>query len=341
MGGAEWMALPGDVAPNQTIDIGVNLTAPGAPGEYQGYWQLQTPDGTTFGIGPSSTGNLWVKIRAIAPALPTVTARPGTQATLTAAARSATAPAAAVSPLRPTRTPTLTIEFAASACRAQWQANDGILSCPGKEGQVGGYVLPLKQDKLEDGTTTTLPTLLTVPSSSKDGYILGLYPQYLVENGDHFQAAVGCEANALSCSVLFRLSYLDASGAPHDLWSLGEFYDGKAFPLDLDLSPLAGQPVRLVLSVNSLGSAAGDRALWVGPHIAHFEASAAQIDATATATVAVPSATAGSTSTPASTPTMITASTATASSVPGTTAPSTPSILESIISFFRHLFSGK
>ena len=38
-----------------------------------------------------------------------------------------------------------------------------------------------------------------------------------------------------------------------DFWAFGEQYDGKYFTVDLDLSPLAGQDVKFVLSVLSLG----------------------------------------------------------------------------------------
>lgn len=37
------------VAPGDTIDISVSMRAPGAPGTYQGNWQLQTADGQWFG----------------------------------------------------------------------------------------------------------------------------------------------------------------------------------------------------------------------------------------------------------------------------------------------------
>jgi hypothetical protein len=307
-----------------------------------------------FGIGPSAAGNLWVKIRTVAPALaaatsspagpatiPALTAGLGAQPTGTAAAPSVAASATAALLLRPTSTPSLMTDLVGSACNAQWQGNDGTRTCPGQEGDAGGYVLPLTLGQLEGGTTVSLPTLLTVPSSSKDGYVLGLYPQYLVESGDHFQATVGCEANSLACSVLFRLSYLDSSGAPHDLWSLGEFYDGKYFVLDVDLSALAGQQVRLVLSVNSLGSATGDRALWVGPRIAHFDAGATAVSMPPTAAVARVSATPGPTSTASATPRVVVLPTATPSPTPKGSAPSIPQILQSIVSFFTQLFSGR
>ena len=68
---------------------------------------------------------------------------------------------------------------------------------------------------------------------------------------------LGCELGAQLCSVLFRVSYLDTMGAAHDLWTVGEFLDGHHVDLDLDLSDLAGQQIRIVLSVSNLGSSDG------------------------------------------------------------------------------------
>ena len=50
MGGSASLALPGLVHPGETIDLSVNLTAPGAEGGYIGYWLLRNNDGVLFGI---------------------------------------------------------------------------------------------------------------------------------------------------------------------------------------------------------------------------------------------------------------------------------------------------
>jgi hypothetical protein len=53
----------GTVAPGQTIDVSVNLTAPGSTGTYKGNWKLREPGGAVFGL---STGPFWVQIKATA-----------------------------------------------------------------------------------------------------------------------------------------------------------------------------------------------------------------------------------------------------------------------------------
>lgn len=62
MGGPDVVALGGNVAPGQTVDISVNLTAPATPGTYQGNWMLRNPAGVFFGIGPEGNAYFWVKI---------------------------------------------------------------------------------------------------------------------------------------------------------------------------------------------------------------------------------------------------------------------------------------
>ncbi len=51
------VTVPGVVAPGQSIDISVDLAAPGAPGTYKGYWQMRSPQGVNFGE------TIWVKVR--------------------------------------------------------------------------------------------------------------------------------------------------------------------------------------------------------------------------------------------------------------------------------------
>jgi hypothetical protein len=64
MGGpASQQLTAGTVAPGQTIDISVNLTAPASAGTYKGNWKLREPGGQTFGL---STGAFWVQIKASA-----------------------------------------------------------------------------------------------------------------------------------------------------------------------------------------------------------------------------------------------------------------------------------
>ena len=55
----------GTVAPGQTVDVSVNLTAPDTAGTYKGYFKLKSSDGAVFGIGASGTNPFWTEIKAV------------------------------------------------------------------------------------------------------------------------------------------------------------------------------------------------------------------------------------------------------------------------------------
>ena len=69
LGGPATVSFPaGTVAPGQTVDLSVSLTAPLTTGTYRGYWRLRNPAGGVFGIGPAGDGAFWVEIDAISAA---------------------------------------------------------------------------------------------------------------------------------------------------------------------------------------------------------------------------------------------------------------------------------
>ncbi|HSR19852.1 MAG TPA: NBR1-Ig-like domain-containing protein [Anaerolineales bacterium] len=61
LGGAYVYNFPGVAAPKDTVEIPIQLYAPSATGSYAGYWKIQAPDGTIFGVGEYDQ-SLWVKI---------------------------------------------------------------------------------------------------------------------------------------------------------------------------------------------------------------------------------------------------------------------------------------
>ena len=69
MGGTTSVRLPGYVAPGQTADVSVTLTAPLEPGDYAGYWMLRNPSGALFGAGDHANKPLFVDIEVIRPSL--------------------------------------------------------------------------------------------------------------------------------------------------------------------------------------------------------------------------------------------------------------------------------
>ncbi|MCX7755552.1 MAG: NBR1-Ig-like domain-containing protein [Anaerolineales bacterium] len=230
MGAPTLVNLPWRVEPGAMVDVTVNAVAPASPGQYRSDWILRNASGQLFGIGPKADKPFWMLINVIG-----------------------TPPQASSG-----------YDFAANLCAAEWRSGAGILACPFSEGDARGFALT-RPARMEDGTTTD-PAILTHPQNKYDGYLQGTFPTFTVQPGDRFQAIVGCEHNT-SCYVTFRLEYLTPGGAPRIFWKWSEKNEGKTYRVDLDLSPLAGQSVRFVLTTLAAGPATNDRAVWGAPRI--------------------------------------------------------------------------
>jgi hypothetical protein len=268
MHGPAAVNLPADVRAGQTVDVSVSLSAPTNNGEYQGYWRLRNASGTHFGIGAQAQGAFWVSIRVAG-------------STYTA------------------------YDFARKFCDAAWQNNNRDLPCPGSEGESKGYAVEIENVTLENGRSQGDPGLLTVPRDVYNGAISGQYPAIKIREGDHFQARVNCAHDARSCNVIFSLYYRIGAGDIQSLGHWNEVYEGNFYPIDLDLSTLAGNSVKFILSVTSNGAFDQDRAVWVGPQIARL-------------------GTPPNTDTPTASPTSTPSGTATASATFTSTSTSTP-----------------
>lgn len=233
MGAVTPVKLPTSVAPNQTIELSLNLTAPNAAGNYRGYFFFKNAAGNFFGIGLQGNRPFWLSI-SVPNTLPPTSANG--------------------------------YDFVAHACEAQWSGGAGPLGCPDIS-PTNGTIGIVNNPRLENNTVDSRPGLLTVPSTAYNGYIQGVYPPFAVQAGDHFKSIVNCEYNQRSCYVVFRLDYQIDNGPVQNLWAFGERYEGLYYQADIDLTPLAGQNVKFILGANANGSPYGDRAIWVAPGI--------------------------------------------------------------------------
>jgi hypothetical protein len=100
-----------------------------------------------------------------------------------------------------------------------------------------------------------------------DGFIQGVFPAFAVQSGDRFQATIGCQDAATACYVTYRLDYQIGTGAVSTFWTFRERYDGLTYNVNVNLSSLAGQNVKFILTILAAGSASGDRAVWIAPRI--------------------------------------------------------------------------
>jgi hypothetical protein len=262
MGAPSSIQFPANVAPGQTVDLSLPMTAPSTAGSYRGYWIFQNATGASFGVGPQGNQPWFVDILVSG-----ATVTPSPSATLSPEADT---PTATQTPGGVTATPGpgIVYDFAALACTADWSGGQGLLPCPGIDGDPNGFVIKLNNPRLESGATDTRPGLLTAPRNVHNGYIQGFYPLFHVQNGDRFRSSISCEGIAMDCYVAFRLDYEVVGEPVRTFWGpFLEHYDGLFDSLDIDLSPLAGKDVRFILTVLSVGPASGDRPLWLGPVI--------------------------------------------------------------------------
>ncbi|MCZ2127075.1 MAG: hypothetical protein LC099_04785 [Anaerolineales bacterium] len=267
MGGPDSALIPASVAPGQTVDVTLNLTSPNAAGTYRGYWMLKNNTGVPFGIGADGAKSFWVEIKTSG----------------TSGGANTPAPTAPAGTSVPPATPAAgtVYDFAANVCTAHWYSGAGELPCPGTDGDNKGFVLISNPSRLENGTNDPRTGLLTFPQNQNNGYIQGIYPSYLVKDGDKFRATIGCEHGATSCYVVFRFDYsISGTSSIQTFWAFVEKYEGGVYNVDIDLSPLAGKNIRPILTILSTGSPTGDRALWTGPII--YNASGAGVPPTAT-----------------------------------------------------------
>ena len=228
LGGPASVNLPNSVAPGQTVDVTVNLTAPNPAGNYIGFWKFKNASGVLFGIGTSANRSWWVEINVSQPY-------------------------------------GVIYDFTANLCSANVRNETQKLPCPGADGDANGFALTLNNPVLENGVPALAPGILMSPHQIFDGFTFAIFPPMTFLRGDLFQATLGCQNGAFSCLARYVLQYKTDSGAGFTLWNWDEKYDGLSYNASVNLNPLDGQTVSLILGVRAIGSPTGDRALWIHP----------------------------------------------------------------------------
>ncbi|MBT3313078.1 MAG: hypothetical protein HN855_02650 [Anaerolineae bacterium] len=225
--------LPGNVAPNQTIDLSVTLKAPNKLGGYRGDWMLVNSSGTRFGIGVNGENSFWVFIRVMG-----------------------------------FENPKLVYDFAANLCRADWLSSSGKLPCPGTSSATEGFVFLSDYPRLENRQENEW-TILAHPNNASKGWVSGIYPEFVIAPNQHFIAWVGCLADSKGCNVIFRLDMKNLkTGVIKNLGIWYEIYDGKVTKIDIDLSQHAEKHVQFILTIQvNGGTPERANAFWFVPGI--------------------------------------------------------------------------
>jgi hypothetical protein len=228
--------LPSKVLPGKSIQISLEQIAPKTPGTYQGFWMLSNKSGDTFGIGDEADQPFKNKITVLN--------------------------------VDPSNRYDLLLKY----CQATWWNSKGeIIKCPGEPRQITGFVLLSTQPILENGPSDK-PVLWVHTNNNLEGSISGKYPAFLVKDGDHFKAKVGCISGYPKCNVTFKLQYRIGSGSNQTLGTWKEQYGGGITTINVDLSPLAGQNVQFILrmaSTNNYPESA--QGFWMNPRITYIQ----------------------------------------------------------------------
>jgi len=234
LGAQNSISLPGNVAPGQTVDLPVQMTAPNQSGRFKGYWKLRNASGALFGVGSSGENSIYVDVNISGYTI-------------------------------------LGFDFLEKYCTADWKNDSQNLPCPGTDGDNKGFVLVLNSPKTENGTAQN-KGLVTHPQIVKDGMISGKYPEFTIQSGDRFQASINCLYKANDCNMIFKLQYQIGNGAVQTLGQWNEIYEGQSYSVNVDLNAFNGQKVKFILTVLANGSAHEDYALWIAPRISRLSA---------------------------------------------------------------------
>jgi Ig-like domain from next to BRCA1 gene len=238
MGAPASTPLTGNVAPGQTVDLSVTLTAPTDGGTYRGDYKLRNASNVVFGLG-NANNPFFVQIK-----VPVATG--------------------------------LLFDFISQASKAAWVSSVGnapgtTLAFNGADDDPNGTAKIKDSVKLENGTTTG-KVLLTFPKHENDGNVSGLYPAYAVQSGDHLKGNIGFMLNSGDVcgagNATFQVVYLEGS-TTNLLQEWQQKCDGKLTNIDIDLSGLKGKTVQFGLVVKANGDFTDDWAVWNSLRIVH------------------------------------------------------------------------
>lgn len=225
----------GAVAPGETVDASVTLTAPDTGGTYRGEWKLRNAADVIFGLGDNNKA-FWVQIKV-----------------------------GVISGIG--------FDFLVQASSAAWTGSIGSnpgtpLTFDGDDNDPNGVAKIKDNLKLENGATSG-KVLLTYPKHDNDGVVSGLFPAYTVQNGDHFKARLGFWAQGGICGagkVKYQLVYSE-SGSLHLLGEWSKTCDGKLLAVDVNLSSLKGKTIQFGFILLADGAFQDDWAIWNSPRV--------------------------------------------------------------------------
>lgn len=237
MDGKAAIPLASSVKPGETIDVSVELKAPEKEGNYAGYWMLRNDQDKLFGLGENANSSFWVKIEVIgfdSDAVPSEK---------------------------------YTFDFAAKICKADWESSfDEVrLPCGDDSASLDAWAAILMQPKFENGYQDDERTIVMHLDGEKNDWMQGFYPEYTIENGDHFRTLIGCIDGNEDCDATISLD-MRVDGSIKNLGKWDEVYDGKVRSIDVDLSSYAGKKVVMIIGISNRSETVSE-IFWLAPRI--------------------------------------------------------------------------
>jgi hypothetical protein len=238
MGAPDAVPLVGSVAPGQTIDVSVTLTAPTTGGTYRADFKLRNASNATFGIGPQNEP-FYVQV-----SVPVASG--------------------------------IVFDFISQAANATWVSGAGDtldtnLPFGGTDDDANGTAAIRDGVKLETGAISG-KVLLTIPKHDDNGLTVGTFPTYTVQSGDHLRARLGfltnADGNCGEGNVIFQIGYVEGNTF-HLIDEWEKTCSGNFVQVDLDLSDLRGKTVKFVLAALANGSIQDDWAIWNSARVEH------------------------------------------------------------------------
>ena len=228
--GGDPITLPKKVVPGDTVEISIEMKAPGPKGRYESYWIFKTDQGKKFGVGANFDQPFAVKITV-----------PG------------------IKPAKP-------FDFAHEFCNAIWKDKAGRLLCNGNPAAYKNAVGYTTTVKMENGKEDNEPALLI--NINTGDRVEASYPTVDIQAGDRFISRIGCVNGNLTCKVQIILSYeVVGTGQQVVLTKYIEDYDKKSEVLEFDLSSLAGKKVVFDLEIIAKSDSGINQIFWMAPSI--------------------------------------------------------------------------
>lgn len=230
------MAVPmvdRNVAPGETAQISITLTAPPDNKRHYSYWKFRNDKGGVFGVVDVATNEerpVWAEIVV------------GEY-----------------------------YSFIDNMCLATWKTGSGtLLSCPGDPNATeGGAVYRMNSSQWEGDVYEDEPILVMVPPAGENTTIVGQFPPVIVPQYDWLLTRFGCLADVPDCSATVRITYSVDGGPELPLFEGQQQFDDTIDPINIQLANygIANKSVSFLFYVTANGEGSDNKIFFFVPRL--------------------------------------------------------------------------